>query len=126
MVILRLGLLIVSILHLLCPSALGMVTYGIDSQSICSGSLVLGYEDDHYNVNILTLRGRRNGYRNIKRGFPQIRRNTISSVEVDGNCCWELYPRRSFQGEHRVVFPEEGLTYTDFQPGSIRNIECPY
>ena len=123
---LRLGLLIVLIFHLLRPSALGMVTYGIDSESTCSGSLVLGYEDDQDNVNILTLSGRRNGYRNIKRGFPQIRRNTVSSVEVYGNCCWELFAGRSFQGERRVIFPEEGLIYNDFQPGSIRKVECPY
>ena len=77
---LRLGLLIVLIFYLSRLSALGMVTYGIDSESTCSGSLVLGYEDEHYNVNILTLRGRRNAYGNIKRGFPQIRRNTILSV----------------------------------------------
>ena len=126
MAIIRVGFLLNIILHLLCPSALGMVAFGIASDSSCHGSLVLGYEDDQFNLNFLRLDGSRDTYRNIKRGFPHIKGHTISTIEVHGNCCWELYPRRGFQGEYQVAYPEEGVIYIDFQPGSIRKKECPY
>ena len=114
------------LLPLFSPTVLGMVAYGTDSDSSCRGSLVLGYEDDQFNLNFLSLRGSRNAYRSLKRGFPHNRRHTISTIEVHGNCCWEIYSKRGFEGEHQVVYPEEGLIYTDFQPGSIRKVECPY
>lgn len=112
------------VLQLTYPSALGMVAYGTGSESRCSGSLVIGHEDNYGNIDFLRLEGIRNGYQNIKRGFPHIRQNTISTIEVYGDCCWEIYSRRRFEGEYSIVYPGEEVISTDFQPGSIRKIEC--
>ena len=114
------------VLQLIYPSAFGMVAYGIDSESRCSGSLVIGHEDNYGNMDFLRLEGIRNGYQNIKRGFPHIRQNTISTIEVYGDCCWKIYSGRRFEGEYRILYPGEEVISTDFQPGSIRKIECGY
>ena len=120
------GLYVCIVLQLIYPSAFGMVAYGIDSESRCSGSLVIGHEDNYGNMDFLRLEGIRNGYQNIKRGFPHIRQNTISTIEVYGDCCWKIYSGRRFEGEYRILYPGEEVISTDFQPGSIRKIECGY
>ena len=127
MVLLNVRLCFVGLVLLLVySSALGMVSYGIDSESRCIGSLVIGHEDDYGNMNFLRLEGIRNSYQNIKRDFPHIRQSTISTIEVHGNCCWEIYSGRRFEGEYHIFYPEEEAIYTDFQPRSIRKIECGY
>ena len=127
MVLLNVRLCFVGLVLLLVySSALGMVSYGIDSESRCIGSLVIGHEDDYGNINFLRLEGIRNGYQNIKRGYPHIRQNTISTLEVYGDCCWKIYSERRFEGDYRILYPGEEVISTDFQPGSIRKIECGY
>jgi hypothetical protein len=100
-------------------------TNAIGSEEHCIGALNIAHEDDLRNINYLSLEGHRTKYPNIKRGFPIIRRNTISHVEIYGNCCWEFYPDRKFRGEKQTIFPGSNLIYPDFQPNSIMKLECP-
>ena len=99
-------------------------TNSIGSESHCTGSLTIAHEDESQNVGYLNLEGRRTHYPNIRRGFPIIRSRTISHVELSGNCCWELYSHHKFRGHKQTVFPGEDLTYPDFQPISLRKLEC--
>ena len=94
------------------------------SESRCIGSLTIGHEDEDRAVKYINLHGVRTHYPNLRRGFPIIRRHIISSVEVVGNCCWELYPDRMFKGSRQSIFPGGGWIHPNFQVVSIKKMEC--
>ena len=100
------------------------LTNAMASESHCTGSLNIAHEDEFRNINYISLDGRRTKYPNIKRGFPIIRRNTVSHVEIYGNCCWEFYPDRRFRGGKQTIFPGSSIIYPEFQPNSIMKLEC--
>ena len=100
------------------------VTSSKNSESQCIGSLTIAHEDVLRNVKYISLKGHRKIYPNVRKGHPALRRNIISHVEVIGNCCWELYPKRKFRGKKQSIFPTGDLTFPDFQPVSIRKGEC--
>merc|ERR1712141_809618 len=100
-------------------------TNAIASKSNCVGSLNIAHEDEYRNIDYLILKGSRTHYPNFKRGFPIMRRNAISHVEIYGNCCWEFYPQRKFKGDKQTIFPGSNTIYPDFQPNSIMRLECP-
>ena len=100
------------------------MTSAITGDSNCMGSLNIAHEDELRNLNYITLDGFRTGYPNLRRGFPVIRRNVISHLEVFGSCCWELYPERMFKGEKQFVFPGGSRIFPDFQPVSIKKKKC--
>ena len=108
------------------PISSALVTYSINSDHTCIGSLVISYEDEEANIDILTLEGPRNAYSNLRRGFPVMRSHSISHIETFGNCCWKIYPERQFEGEAQIIFPGSGTIYVDFQPVSIKKLECAY
>ena len=111
-------------LFLLGYGASASMTSAITGHSDCMGSLNIAHEDELRNLNYLTLEGFRTSYPNLRRGFPVIRRNVISHLEVLGSCCWELYPERMFKGEKQFVFPGGSKIFPDFQPVSIKKMEC--
>ena len=114
---------------LLIPSSLAsaLVAKGVSSSDLyCHGTLTIAYEDADGNLDSLTLEGNRLGYPDLKRGHPVMRKHTISYVEVSGDCCWGLYPQILFRGEDEIAFPGEGILYTNFQPLSIKKMECPF
>ena len=82
------------------------------------------HRDDQMNMGKLNLRGYRDNYGNIKRGFPVMKRNTVNHVEVLGNCCWELYERRQFRGNKEIISPGGNTVFPSFQPVSLKRIEC--
>ena len=86
--------------------------------------MTIAHEDEQRNIQYLSLNGHRTHFSNIKRGFHILRRNTISYVKVFGNCCWELYPHRKFRGEKQIASPGGDIMYPDFQPISIKKLDC--
>ena len=108
------------------PISSAFVTYATDNDLSCIGSMDISYEDEEGNIDILTLQGQRTSYPNLRRGFPVMRLNSISHINVGGNCCWKIYPERLFDGEPQFIFPGSGTVYVDFQPISIKKLECPF
>ena len=108
----------------LVPLTAALVSNSFHSESHCIGSLLIGHEDDVGNIHYLSVEGYRTSYPNLMRGYPVLRRNTISTIEIVGNCCWKIYPDRNLRGEEHVIFPGENILYTDFQPLSVRKLEC--
>ena len=113
-----------SLIGFVFPSASAIVLNSVSSRSSCIGSLKIAHEDELRNVGYIQLEGNRNSYPNIRRGYPVIRRDTISNVEIFGNCCWELYVDSKFKGEKQHVSPGGSTIYLDFQPLSIKRLEC--
>ena len=111
---------------LVLPIASALVNYGSRAESQCIGTFIIAHEDDLNNINFLGIEGPRRAYPNIGRGFPAIRTHTITYIEVQGNCCWEIYPSPMFRGEKQVIFPGGDATYPDFQPVSVKKVECTY
>ena len=99
-------------------------TSSVDSEAQCRGSMTIAHEDESQNVNYISLEGHRKRYPDIRRGFPIIRTRTISHIELSGNCCWELYSHHRIRGHKQTLFPGEDLVYPDFQPISLKRLEC--
>ena len=114
----------VSMSSYLFPGASATFSSLSSSESHCIGALNIAHENDLEQVGYLSLEGYRSHYPNIQRGFPLIRRTTISYVEIIGNCCWELYIDKKFKGEKQVITPGGNIIYPDFQPLSIKRLEC--
>lgn len=91
----------------------------------CLGFITISHIDDYDYEKSLELGGYRNGYLNLKRGFPILRRNYVVRLETFGDCCWEIYSERKFSGDKQVLWPG-GFTNPDFQPASIRRMECNF
>ena len=108
------------------PVASALVSNSIIPESHCIGSLTISHEDSFSNIGHIALDGSyRGNYPNLKRGFPVLRRNAISHIEIFGNCCWKIYIDRKFKGENITIFPGRNAIYPEFQPVSIKKLECP-
>ena len=108
------------------PVASALVSNSIIPESHCIGSLTISHEDSFSNIGHIALDGSyRGNYPNLKRGFPLLRRNAISHIEIFGNCCWKIYIDRKFQGENITIFPGRNVVYPEFQPVSIKKLQCP-
>ena len=107
------------------PLMSGNITNGATPKSNCNGSISIAYEDYEGNFETITLEGSRRKFPNIRNGFSVIKGSIISHIEIFGNCCWQIYSKRKFKGETRIIYPTEDFYYVDFQPVSIkRKIEC--
>ena len=63
-------------------------------------------------------------YQNIKRGFPILKKHIVIQMVVNGDCCWEIYEKRKFQGENQYLPHGEHLP--EIQPISIKKVHCRY
>ena len=108
----------------LFPTAWAQATNTFESEAHCIGSLIIGHEDELGFVMSLTLEGSRSYYKNLKRRFPVLRKNTVSHIETIGNCCWTLYGRRKLEGDRQLISPGPHQIFPDVQPLSIKKSEC--
>ena len=116
---------LILIIVVLIPLMSAKVTYGVSPKLNCNGSISIGYEDYDGNVATTTLRGSRRKYPNIKVRFPVLRDCIISYIEVLGDCCWQVYSKRKFNGETQIMYPIEDAFYISFQPVSVERMkEC--
>ena len=110
---------------LFIPLISSKVTYGVTPKLNCNGSIIIGYEDYDGNVATFSFRGSQRKYPNIKLRFPVLRDGIISYIEVLGDCCWQVYSKRKFNGETQIIYPIEDVFYISFQPVSIKKLkEC--
>ena len=116
--------LISIIFFLTSTKTLGLISRSSSSETNCNGQLLIAYEDMIGNINYVTLEGPRSQYPNIRKGYPVIRANIVSHFDIFGDCCWEIFPTRRFRGDKHVIYPSGDVLYTDFQPISIRKVDC--
>ena len=116
--------LISIIFFLTSTKTLGLISRSSSSETNCNGQLLIAYEDMIGNINYVTLEGPRSQYPNIRKGYPVIRANIVSHFDIFGDCCWEIFPTRRFRGDKHVIYPSGDLLYTDFQPMSIKKVDC--
>ena len=116
------------ILNVLSNLSLGLknslVSTTLGAKSHCIGSLTIEHEDDEGSFGRIPLRGNRDQYPNLKRGFQILKRNSVSILTVLGNCCWEIYENPKFRGQKEIITPEGGDFSPSFQPISIQRTEC--
>ena len=100
----------------------------IGTQS-CGGSLniIHANEYDLGNFQHLLLAGdggrnKRGSYPNLKRGFPVIKRNMVIRMETLGDCCWEIYAKRKFEGEQQYI--HHGKHFPEIKPASVKKVPC--
>ena len=91
----------------------------------CDGSLFI----THSNINSLSdyKRARlheRIEYPNLRRGFKIFKQNVIIQLEAEGNCCWEVYPRKKFGGANKQDIKPGISYYPEFPPRSVRKKDC--
>ena len=116
--------LISIIFFLTSAKTLGLISRSSSSETNCNGQLLIAYEDMIGNINYVTLEGPRSQYPNIRKGYPVIRANIVSHFDIFGDCCWEIFPTRRFRGDKHVIYPSGDVLYTDFQPMSIKKVDC--
>ena len=89
-----------------------------DYATECSGSLLVYHGPKQRTLESLkTLRLVGKGYSRI--GARKLRRRTVLHVEAEGNCCWELWSKRGYNGDSKVV-SSGYIAHVDFHPISIR------
>ena len=116
---------LIAIIFFLTPTkSLGLISRSSSSETNCNGQLLIAHEDMIGNIHYITLEGPRSQYPNIRRGYPAIRTNVVSHFDIFGDCCWEIYPNRRFRGDKHVIYPSGDVLYTDFQPISIKKVDC--
>ena len=105
------------------------IIIGVSPMYQCNGSLIISHEDDKNELGKLVLNGRPNTslhrFPNIKRKYAVIRNRDIFCLTISGDCCWELYSKNRFKGERQIIYPSDDLFYPDFQPLSIKKLDCP-
>ena len=89
----------------------------------CIGTLTIVHEDDELNEYKLKLKNQMR-YKNLKRRFPVLRKNSVSYLYTQGDCCWKLYERSRFRGQTEVIFPGAERFKPTFQTFSIKKSEC--
>ena len=116
---------LIAIIFLFTPNkTLGLISRSSSSEINCNGQLLIAHEDMIGNIHYITLDGPKSQYPNIRKGYPAIRSNAVSHFDIFGDCCWEIYPIRRFRGDKHVIYPSGDVLYTDFQPMSIRKVDC--
>ena len=63
----------------------------------------------------------RTDWPNIRVGYKVLETNVIISLEGEGNCCWRIYEKKGFQGEHEDV---SGKHFPEFQAISVKKRGC--
>ena len=99
-------------------------TCGHASKPRCTGMLTIVHEDENSNEYRLDLKGHQFRYKNVKRRFPVLRKNSITHLNTQGNCCWKLYERSRFRGRTEVVVLGVEQFKPSFQLMSIMKAEC--
>ena len=105
--------------------------FGVEAEYSCVGTLTIKHanENDVSNVqklNLSPIGGRkRNGrYPKIKKGFSILKKNVVTMLIRNGNCCWEIYEKPYFRGEKQYL--SHDVNFPDIQPESLKKVECRY
>ena len=63
--------------------------------------------------------------------YQRLKKKTIKEIEVKGDCCWELYPRKQYNGVGRSVTLKSGHHKAEVlnkmpnkKPKSIKKTSC--
>ena len=95
----------------------------------CVGSLKIVHANKRNLGNLRDLllsgnggRGKEGAYPNIKRGFPIMKKDIVIYMEMLGDCCWELYDKREFEGKKQYI--QYYQTFPEIQPASVKRISC--
>ena len=92
----------------------------------CTLRIVHSSEDDigeFQNIDLGT--DSKTNWPNLKRRYIVLRKNTVISMEVWGNCCWEIHAMKGHNGEKKELYRGDPFN-PEFQPISIRKVNCPY
>ena len=94
----------------------------------CIGSLKIVHANKRDLGNFQTLllggnggRGKDGAYKNIKR---VIKRNIVIQMETLGNCCWEIYAKRTFKGRKQHIYL--GESFPEIKPVLAKKLLCEY
>jgi hypothetical protein len=105
--------------------------FAISGDLPCIGTLEIVHANQNDLKKFESLRLAPNGgidhdgaYQNIKRGFPILKRNIVIQMVANGDCCWEIYGTRKFQGGKQYLPHGEHLP--EIQPISIKRVHCRY
>ena len=63
-------------------------------------------------------------YPYIKKGFSILKKNIVTQLITNGECCWEVYEKPFFRGEKQYLSHAEN--FPDIQPMSIKKTDCRY
>ena len=85
----------------------------------CKGSLDIYTEADDGTFGVATFKGGK-----YPKFYKRLKNKTIFEIEIKGDCCWELYPRKQFNGIAGAVILESGRHKVKKQPKSIRKASC--
>ena len=86
----------------------------------CSGSLAVLHTPKRIDFNKLrTLRLTRQSYRRLQK----LQKRQIIQVEVQGDCCWEIYARNFFKGNSQIL--DGGFRSVPHMPlKSVKRVDC--
>ena len=87
----------------------------------CKGSLTLYMEADDGTIGKATYWGAK--YPKFGKR-TEIKNKTVKEIEVQGDCCWDLYPRRRYNGVRRSLHLGSGHHRATIQPKSLKKGMC--
>jgi hypothetical protein len=90
-----------------------------EGKPTCKGSLDLYTEADDGSFGVASFKAAK-----YPKFYKRMKKKSIVEIEVKGDCCWELYPRKQFNGIERSVVLKSGLHRAKIQPKSIRKASC--
>ena len=85
----------------------------------CKGSLTVYTEADDGTFDKAEYKGVK-----YPKFYKRLKNKTVKEIEVKGDCCWELYPRRQYNMLERAVFLESGHHKATIQPKSMKKVYC--
>ena len=56
--------------------------------------------------------------------YKRLKNKTVKEIEVKGDCCWELYPRKEYNLAAKAVFLESGHHKATIRPRSMKKVYC--
>ena len=93
-------------------------TYSDDyNNEECSGALVVYHSPvkDPYSLRSFRLVSEK--YSHLR---SRLRRRTVISITMDGDCCWRLWTRIKFRGRSKILRP--GDDYSTFRVSSVERL----